>query len=94
MRYRDVTPEPEIEIDYSEQLPLMPIPAPWRPTNPKRRKAKWERWHGEPTSCDQCVADRASSAVEMDLLRALWRVEFPGGLVRLLCSVHAARAGR
>lgn len=76
------------------QPALMPIPAPWKPRGRDRVKPHWSRWRGVATSCDQCVKDRADGTVTMDLLRALWRVELPGGTVRLLCSVHAARWGR
>ena len=76
------------------QPALMPIPTPWKPRRGDRVVPHWSRWEGDRTSCDDCVANRATGAVEMDLLRALWRVELPGGTVRLVCSVHAARRGR
>lgn len=78
----------------SDQLALLPIPSPWKPRRRDREWPHWSRWHGPTTSCDDCTQARAEGAVEMDLLRALWRVELPGGTVRLVCSVHAARRGR
>lgn len=74
------------------QPALLPIPAPWRTRRKEGRG--WSRWHGTETSCDDCVRARTGrNRPDMDLLRALWRLE-EDGRVFLLCSVHAARRGR
>lgn len=77
----------------SDQLALIPIPSPWRPRRLGHPKAHWSRWRGQTVSCDDCVMDRATGRSDMDLLRALWRYEHRG-VVRLVCSVHAARRWR
>lgn len=76
-----------------EQRALMPIPAPWSPRGAPG-KPHWSRWYGPETTCDDCVLMRTgSNRPQMDLLRALWRVEHHGR-VRLVCSPHAAARWR
>lgn len=77
----------------NDQLALCPIPAPWRPRH-RDRDHHWSRWRGNPTTCDDCTAERAGlNRPDTDLLRALWRYEHDGR-VRLICSMHAERRGR
>lgn len=77
----------------AEQPALMPIPAPWR-ARKRTSGIYWSRWHGTPTSCDDCVRARTGlNRPDTDLLRALWRWE-EDGRAGLVCSVHAARRGR